>query len=207
MWLIDPDAAYTFPNEDGLTVVLVAPHRDRLPDFRADLHGAYNRMLRALPEGPDMSEATLEGKLLGKLELPNVYRPAARPGVAFVGDAALAGDPLWGIGCGWAFQSAEWLVQETAGALHGGEQALDEALERYRKLHRKRLLAHHMLISDLSSGRPINPLERRLYRAAARDSLVRKAFERVGSREGPPSDMLRPSLIARIARFGSAQPA
>jgi flavin-dependent dehydrogenase len=207
MWLTDPDAAYTFPNEDGLTVVLVAPHRDRLPDFQADLHGAYNRMLRALPEGPDMSEATLEGKLLGKLELPNVYRPAARPGVAFVGDAALAGDPLWGIGCGWAFQSAEWLVQETADALHGGEQPLDEALERYRKLHRKRLLPHHMMISDISSGRPINPLERRLYRAASRDSVVREAFERIGSRERPPSDMLRPSLIARIARFGSAQPA
>ena len=44
--------------------------------------------------------------MLGKLDLPNVIRPAARPGVAFVGDAALASDPLWGVGCGWAFQSA-----------------------------------------------------------------------------------------------------
>lgn len=204
MWLIDPDAAYTFPNEDGLTVVLVAPHRDRLPDFQADLHGAYNRMLGSLPEGPDMSEATLEGKLLGKLDLPNVYRPAARPGVAFVGDAALAGDPLWGIGCGWAFQSAEWLVERTADALDGEDAALDAALERYRKLHRKRLLPHHLMISDIASGRPINPIERRLYRAAARDSVVREAFERIGSREQPPAKMLRPSLIARIARFGSA---
>jgi hypothetical protein len=64
-----------------------------------------------------------------------------------------------------------------------------------------------MMISDISSGRPINPLERRLYRAAARDSVVRKAFERVGSRELPPASMLKPSVIARIARFGSAQPA
>lgn len=208
MWLLDPDAAYTFPNEDGLTVVLVAPHRDRLPDFQADLQGAYLRMLRALPEGPDMSEATLEGKLLGKLDLPNVYRPAARPGVAFVGDAALAGDPLWGIGCGWAFQSAEWLVEQTAGALDGGGAALDAALERYRKLHRKRLLPHHLMISDISSGRAINAIERRLYRAAARDSVVREAFERIGSREEAPAKMLRPSLIARIVRFGSAaQPA
>jgi hypothetical protein len=64
-----------------------------------------------------------------------------------------------------------------------------------------------MMISDISSGRPINPLERRLYRAAARDGVVRAVFERIGSRERPPSDMLKPSLIARIARFGSAQPA
>jgi menaquinone-9 beta-reductase len=204
MWLLDPDAAYTFPNEDGLTVVLVAPHRDRLPEFQADLHGAYQAMLRALPDGPDMSEAKLESKLLGKLDLPNVIRPAARPGVAFAGDAALAGDPLWGVGCGWAFQSAEWLVQETADALGQGEATLDAALERYRRLHRKRLLAHYLQITDIASGRPINAIERRLYRAAARDPLVRAAFERIGSREATPASMLKPRLIARIIRAGAA---
>jgi menaquinone-9 beta-reductase len=208
MWLLDPDAAYTFPNEDGLTVVLVAPHRDRLPEFQADLHGSYRAMIDALPDGPDMSAATLEGKLLGKLDLPNVLRPAARSGVAFAGDAALAGDPLWGVGCGWAFQSAEWLVDETADALADGDAALDAALERYRKLHRKRLLPHYMMITDLASGRPINAIERRLYNAAARDGAVRAAFERIGSRQCAPATMLKPHLIARIVRGGSTpQPA
>jgi len=208
MWLLDPDAAYTFPNEDGLTLVLVAPHRDRLPEFQADLHGAYHAMLDALPDGPDMSEATLESKLLGKLDLPNVLRPAARPGVAFVGDAALAGDPLWGVGCGWAFQSAEWLVDETADALGGADADLDAALERYRKLHRRRLLPHYMMITDLASGRPINPIERHLYRAAANDGVVRAAFGRIGARERTPATMLTPRLIARIVRGRSApQPA
>ena len=112
MWLMEPDCAYTFPNEDGLCLLLVAPHRDRLPEFRADLEGAYMRFVAALPDAPDLSHATRESKLLGKLDLPNVSRPAARPGLAFVGDAALASDPLWGVGCGWAFQSADWLVEE-----------------------------------------------------------------------------------------------
>ncbi len=208
MWLIDPDAAYTFPNEDGLTVVLVGPHRDRLPEFQADLHGAYRRMLGSLPGGPDLREATLEGKLLGKLELPNVYRPAARNGVAFVGDAACAGDPLWGIGCGWAMQSAEWLVEQTANALNEPTASLDAALERYRKLHRKRLFGHYSMISDIASGRPLNPIERRIYRAATRDEAVREMVIRVGSRELPPSRMFSPRMLARILRFGSAaQPA
>ena len=48
--------------------------------------------------------------------MPNKMRPAARPGLAFVGDAALATDPLFGVGCGWAFQSAEWLVDDTPAA-------------------------------------------------------------------------------------------
>ena len=117
MWFMEPDCAYLFPNEDGLCLLLVAPHRDRLPEFKADLEGAYLRDLAALPDAPDLSQATRESKLLGKLDLPNVSRPAARPGLAFVGDAALASDPLWGVGCGWAFQSADWLVEETAAAL------------------------------------------------------------------------------------------
>ena len=206
MWLLDPDAAYTFPNEDDLTVVLLAPHRDRLPEFQADLHGAYRRSVNALPDGPDLSEATLESKLLGKLELPNVLRRAARSGVAFVGDAALAADPLWGVGCGWAFQSADWLVQETADALGGSDAQLDAALDRYRRVHRRRLLAHYLMIADLASGRPINPIERRLYRAAARDATVREAFERVGSRRMAPSSMLRADLLARIVRAQAPQP-
>lgn len=199
MWMLNPDCAYTFPNEDDLTLVLVGPHRDRLPDFRADLEGAYMRMVRSLPDAPKLTGAVRESKILGKLELPNVLRPAARPGVAFVGDAALAGDPLWGIGCGWAFQSAEWLVDETADALVGGGD-LDAALERYRKLHRKRLAPHHMVISDISTGRPMNAFERRMNAVAARDPVVRQAFEAVGSRRVPPTEVFKPRVLARILR-------
>jgi 2-polyprenyl-6-methoxyphenol hydroxylase-like FAD-dependent oxidoreductase len=199
MWMLDPDCAYTFPNEDELTVVLVSPHRDRLPDFRADLEGAYMRMVRSLPEAPVFRDATRASKILGKLDLPNVIRPAARPGVAFVGDAALAGDPLWGIGCGWAFQSAEWLVDETADALPGGGD-LDAALARYARLHRKRLAPHHLMISEISSGRPMNGFERRMSRVAARDPVVRRVFEAIGSRREPPSVIFKPRVAARILR-------
>jgi 2-polyprenyl-6-methoxyphenol hydroxylase-like FAD-dependent oxidoreductase len=198
MWLLDPDCAYTFPMEDDLTVVLVAPHRERLPEFRADLEGAFGRMVSTLPDGPDLETATRESKLLGKLDLPNVFRPAARPGIAFVGDAAVAADPLWGVGCGWAFQSADWLVEEVADALNGGG-GLDAALERYRRVHRRRLLPHYLMISDIASGRPINPIERSLYRAAARDQVVRRAFEQIGSRRRSPARMLDPRLLARLA--------
>jgi menaquinone-9 beta-reductase len=202
MWLLNPDAAYTFPNEDDLTVVLLAPHRNRLAEFHADLQGAYRRSINALPEGPDLSEAKLESKLLGKLDLPNVLRPAARPGVAFIGDAALAGDPLLGVGCGWAFQSADWLVEETADSLAGAEQ-LDAALERYRRTHRRRLLAHFLMTSDIASGRRTTPLERALFRASARDPVVGRAFEQVGSRRRSPTSVLAPRMLARIARYGT----
>jgi flavin-dependent dehydrogenase len=201
MWFMEPDCAYTFPNEDGLCIVLAAPHRDRLPEFRSDLEGAYTRFVAALPDAPDMSGATRESKLIGKLDLPNVSRPAARPGLAFVGDAALATDPLWGIGCGWAFQSAEWLVDETADALLGGGD-VDAALQSYRRVHRRRLGPHHFMIADLASARSANPLERALYRAAVDDDDVFHAFEAIGARRTSPATLFSPKMLVHLARAG-----
>jgi menaquinone-9 beta-reductase len=199
MWFMEPDCAYSFPNENGLCLLLVAPHRDRLPEFRADLEGAYLRHLAALPDGPDISQATRESKLLGKLDVPNVSRPAARPGLAFAGDAALASDPLWGVGCGWAFQSADWLVEETAAALVGGGD-LDAALDSYRRVHRRRLGPHHFLISDIASARRANPFERALYRASVTDDHVFHTFEGVGTRRRSPATLFSPRNLVRMVR-------
>jgi menaquinone-9 beta-reductase len=199
MWFMEPDCAYTFPNEDGLCLVLVGPHRDRLPEFRSDLEGAYLRYMAALPDAPDLSGATRESKLIGKLDLPNVSRPAARPGLAFVGDAATASDPLWGVGCGWAFQSADWLVAETADALVGGGD-LDAGLESYRRAHRRRIGVHHFFTSDLARARRANPLERAMYRAATRDDDVWRAFEAIGSRRRLPPTIFAPGTVLRMAR-------
>ena len=197
-WLLEPDCAYTFPNEDGLTVVLVAPHRNRAGEFRADRDAAFMRMARSLPDAPVFSAARRESKLLGKLELTNAIRPAARPGIAFVGDAAMCDDPFWGIGCGWAFQSAEWLVDATATSLLDGA-GLDRALERYRWTHLRRLVLHHMQISDFSSGRPSNPFERLYYRAAPRNPDVTRAVEAVAARERSPLSLLGPRNLLRAA--------
>ncbi|MGZ6674656.1 MAG: NAD(P)/FAD-dependent oxidoreductase, partial [Solirubrobacteraceae bacterium] len=78
MWFMEPDCAYTFPNENGLCLILAAPHRP-LPEFREDLEGAHMSYVAALPDAPDLSRATRESQLLGKLDLPNVSR-AAGPG-------------------------------------------------------------------------------------------------------------------------------
>lgn len=207
MWFMEPDCAYAFPNEDGVCLVLVAPHRDRLPEFRADLEGAYRHFVAGLPDGPDLSRATREGRMVGKLDLPNIMRAAAQPGLAFVGDAALASDPLWGVGCGWAFQSAEWLVDATGGALLGGDpHALDAALDRYRRTHLRRLGPHHATIADLATARRANPLERAVYRAAVDDDEVFAAMAAVGARRRSPATLFTPRTVARLALRRSGAP-
>ena len=199
IWLLDPDGAAAFPNEDDLTVVAVAPHRSRLPEFRADREGAYRRMVEALPDGPAIADAECASKLIGTLNVPNVMRPAAKPGLAFVGDAALATDPIFGVGCGWAFQSAEWLVDHThAALLDGGD--LDRALDRYRRAFRRRLGLEHWLIADLSSGRRLRANERTTFRAAAVDPVIARAIEEVATRRRSSLRMLDPRLSLRVLR-------
>jgi menaquinone-9 beta-reductase len=199
LWFLDPDGAAAFPNEDDLTVVVAAPHRSRLGEFRSDPEGAYGRMVAALPDGPDLAGAERASKLIGKLEVPNVMRPAARPGVAFVGDAALATDPSFGVGCGWAFQSAEWLADHTCTALlDGGE--LDGALERYRRTFRRRLGLEHWLIADMSSGRKLRANERTMFRAAAGDPVMARALEEVATRRRSSLRLLDPRLVLRRLR-------
>ena len=205
LWMLDPDAAAVFPNEDDLTLIAAVCHNARLPEFRADPEAAYGRMVGALPDGPEVAGAERASKLIGKLEMPNTMRPAARPGIAFVGDAALAADPLFGVGCGWAFQSAEWLVDATRTALldHGD---LDLALARYRHAFRRRLGPHYMQITDYATGRPMRLNERITFRAAASDPVVggRARAVRDPPAHGPAT--ARPASRPSGARRGILRP-
>lgn len=195
-WVLDPDAAAHFPNEDGLALLACGPHRSRLPEFQGDREGAYLRMLSSLPDAPDLGQAERVSTLIGKLEMPNIFRPASRPGLAFVGDAAVATDPLFGTGCGFAFQSAEWLVEQTAAALNS-RKALDAALARYRRKILWRLGPHHQTIAEYSSGRRNTWWERKTFRAASQDPVVSLALGEVIARLRSPLRLLDPRVIAR----------
>jgi flavin-dependent dehydrogenase len=196
MWFATADAAYCFPNDDGLTLVLAAPLKSRLPAWRADLEGSYRRYFESLSRAPRLGEAERVGDILGMIDVPNHSRPSSAPGIAFVGDAAITSDPLWGIGCGWAMQSAEWLADAVGPALvKGGD--VDASLAAYRKLHAQRLDAHHAMICGLSTGRPPNPVERIIFDACTKDETLARAFARIGTRIDHPSAFMGPKTLVR----------
>ena len=99
--------------------------------------------------------------VIGMINYPSQRRALAGRGVTLIGDAGLVADYLWGVGCGWAFQSAEWLVDATAADLLR-RQDLTRPLRRYARRMRRQLGPHHTMISDYATGRPFNALERLL---------------------------------------------
>ncbi|MFI6642633.1 NAD(P)/FAD-dependent oxidoreductase [Streptomyces sp. NPDC050504] len=198
VWFLEPDMAYAFPNDDGVTVVAVLPDKKRLPAFREDLEGSFFAFVRALPEAPPVDSAERITKITGTVDYPLHSRRPTAPGVAFVGDAALTSDPLWGVGCGWALQTAQWLADAVAPAVTGRGD-LDKSLAAYARTHQRRLLGHQRLAVDFARSRPFNPLERLMFSAAARDEAVARHIHLFASRLMSPPRFLSPTALARAS--------
>jgi menaquinone-9 beta-reductase len=189
LWLLDPHMAACFPTDSNQSFYAAMPTTDRLPEFREDPAKALVRFVASIPEAPPILDSRLVEPVQGKLDMTNVAHTPSAPGLALVGDAALAIDPLWGVGCGWAFQSAEWLSDSVAPALVGKREPLARGLQRYRRRHAKALRGHSALIYDYAGGRRLNPGERLLFSAAPHDEPIARTFEEFGSRSIGPARM------------------
>lgn len=189
IWMLDPQWVAAFPTDSGEVMYGCMPTKDRLSEFRRDPDAALRAFVADVPDAPPIMQARQVAPTLGKIEMPNVQRAPVAPGLALVGDAALASDPLFGVGCGWAFQSAEWLADAVASSL-SGDEPLRDGLARYRRRFRKRLNGHAALIHDYATGRRFNVPERMLFSAAAYDPRVGAAFNRFGTRNAGPGSLI-----------------
>ena len=208
-WLMDPQCAGVLPTDDGLVLYAAMPTKDRLPEFRADPEAAMVAFFAGLPDPPPIRAGRRVGPIFGKLDLTNRIRGPVAPGLAFVGDAALATDPLFGVGCGWALQSGEWLADSVTPAL-GGAEPLRAGLYRYRRRHRRELRGHAFLIHDYATGRPMRPGERASLAAATRDPHAAAIFEAYATRRIKTGRMLAemtPRMLAVNARHALGRPA
>jgi menaquinone-9 beta-reductase len=220
-WLMDPDMYAAFPTDSGLTFYAAMPTKKREKEFREDPAKALVEQIGSLPDAPPIGASRLTAPIQGKLDLTNVAHTPTAPGLALVGDAALAIDPLWGVGCGWALQSAEWLADSVSPALAEADRSADEralarGLARYRRRHARALRGHAAMIYDFAGGRKFNPGERLLFSAATFDEGMARVTEAFGSRNIGPARMLLTgaprALVAHARRSlsrrtpGSARP-
>jgi 2-polyprenyl-6-methoxyphenol hydroxylase-like FAD-dependent oxidoreductase len=189
LWMLDPDMAAAFPTDSGLTFYAAMPVKDRLPEFRGDPASALVEFVASIPDAPPIGESRLVGDVQGKLDMTNIAHAVTAPGLALIGDAALAIDPLWGVGCGWAFQSAEWLADSVAPAL-SGQGSLARGLTRYRRRHARALNGHAMMMYDYAGGRKFQPPERLLFGSAPKSARLGAIMEAFGTRNIGPARML-----------------
>lgn len=200
IWVTDPQFAAVAPTDDGLTVYACMLTMERLPAFRRNARAALTQFISELPDAPPVRESRLVGQVVGKLEMPNVVRTPVAPGLALIGDAALATDPLAAVGCGWALQSAEWLAESVTGALCGDER-LHSSLTAYSRRHRKTLRPHAHMIHQYATGRPMTGPERTLFSSAAHDPRLAREMEVFLSRNVGPARFMA-SAVPLLAAGG-----
>jgi flavin-dependent dehydrogenase len=193
LWLLDPHWAAAFSTDSDLVFYAAMPTKELLPEFKKEPSEALISFIADIPDAPPIHDARLVEPVVGKIEMPNRVRVPSAPGLALVGDAALATDPLFGVGCGWAFQSSEWLADSVAPALRG-EESLERGLKRYRRLHKRKLGGHAFMIHDYATGRKISRPERMLFAGAARDPKVAATFDRFGTRQIGPVEALTKTI-------------
>jgi 2-polyprenyl-6-methoxyphenol hydroxylase-like FAD-dependent oxidoreductase len=199
VWYLEPNVAYESPTDGELSCFSVLAPKNDLGVWRIDPRAAMRRIFASLPGGIDLNDLRKVGPVTGVLEMPNMRRDAATPGLGLVGDAALSADPLFRTGCGWAFQSAAWLAETVGPSLKEGDFAdIDEALVDYAQLHERETLPHYELISDLSTGRPLKFGERMLSSAAARNGDVARLFELLAARSIPPQQVNRAGVMLKV---------
>jgi menaquinone-9 beta-reductase len=196
VWLLDPDMAAAFPTDGGLVFYIAMTSKDRAPEFKEDAERALVDHVAGVPEAPPIRESRRVGPVIGKIEMPNRIRGPIAPGLALIGDAALATDPLFGVGCGFAFQSGEWLADSVSPALRGIE-SLENGLRRYRKRHRQQLGMHARLIHDYAAVRKFDRTERLMISTAVRDPRAAAIVEAMATRRITPPQALLP-MVRRV---------
>jgi 2-polyprenyl-6-methoxyphenol hydroxylase-like FAD-dependent oxidoreductase len=206
IWQLEPDVAIAIATDDDLTMLVAFPAKDRLPRFQADRAGALSSFVRDLPDAPDLRGAERVSKVIGMTDYPCVRRdPTPAPGVVLVGDAAIAGDPLPAVGCGWAFRSAEWLVDGTAPALRG-ERSMRAGLAAYRR--RLRFIRRHDRLDRATAlAGPPNPVQRLVMRAALVDPEIGRRAYLLGMRAVPVSALVNPVVVGRALLVARRVPA
>ena len=205
VWRLDPDVAVAVPAGDGLTLLGAFPAKSRLAEFAGDRVAALERFVADLPDTPDLSAAERVSTAIGTSDYPMVRRhPAPKPGLALVGDAAMASDPTPAVGCGWAFRSAEWLADAVVPVLadDGASDAdLAAALVRYCDAHA--FAEEHDEVGRIDAlARPAPPGQRAIMAAASHDPEIARRLGLVAMRVVSPSVLRDSEMAARMTGPG-----
>jgi 2-polyprenyl-6-methoxyphenol hydroxylase-like FAD-dependent oxidoreductase len=198
-WALEVNTVIAHRNDEDVTLITCFVDRRELPAFKRDPEGNFVRLIESLPMGPDIGNAERFSPMLGKLEMPNSSRRTAVSGLAFIGDAAMTADPLWAVGCGMAFQSAEWLADCTMKALVQEGESLDRGLARYRKRHRSNLFGFYFQSSNYSTRRKFLPHEKLILSSAAKDVATARRFTAFGEGLIRLREFLSPRSLGRAA--------
>jgi flavin-dependent dehydrogenase len=198
-WREGAELGTAFPCDGGLALVLVMPPVERVDEFRADLQGAYEATIAAMPGLAERLHGCAQAtKVRQAVDTTSYFRASAGPGWALPGDAGHFKDPVTAQGIRDALRYGRLLGEAAAPALDDPRR-LDRALRAWARRRERECLEAYQWTNLLARGEPVSPIEAELYRAAAADPELARRLIDVFSRTRRPGEVLTARLALRLA--------
>jgi menaquinone-9 beta-reductase len=196
LWLLDPDIVALLPHSPDLVEVICAPTSDQLVHFRADPQRRFTQHISQLTEV--INPATPVSRIIGPFSTPATAHPQRRPGLAFLGTARFAADPLWNTAISWALPAAHTLVYSTVKAIMlTGE--IEAGVHAYERQLRQQIEPQYRYLADLTTGRPLNRTESLALTAASQDDDAARRLQDFLLGSGSLRSVLKPDTLLRAA--------
>lgn len=191
----DGRAVIACPSDSGLYQVIVLPDNRFLPEFRADLDGAFMDHVRAcVPVAGTLEGATRVGKLRGFVRFESFFRESAGEGWVLAGDAGQFKDPAPGQGMTDAFRQVAALAPAIIGGIGGSDAELDAAVTAWAKWRDRDAFEHHWISCDTGkAGRSPAVLPEMMRRAERRGDV--DLFIEIFQHRTMPSRVVTPARL------------
>jgi menaquinone-9 beta-reductase len=205
-WRHGSELVTAFPCDGGLLLVLLMPPVGSAEQFRADLEGAYEETVAAVPElAARLCGCTRVTKVRHTPQTTSYFRRSSGDGWALAGDAGHFKDPVTAQGIRDALRFGRLLGEAAADHL-GDPNALARALSAWERRRNRECAEMYHWTNRLGRAEQMNPIEAELYREAHGDSELGGLFLDVFSRQARPKELFRPRRLVSLAIRAARRP-
>ncbi|MEU6792100.1 NAD(P)/FAD-dependent oxidoreductase [Nonomuraea wenchangensis] len=201
MWLTGRELGNAFPCDGGLSLVLLMPPVERVPDFRGNLEAEFERSVTLVPGLAErLSGCSRATKVVSSTTHPSYFRRSSGPGWALVGDAGHFKDPVTAQGIRDAIRFAR-LLGERAGGVIGDPAALDRAVRAWERRRNAECVHTYHWTNLLGRGDALAPVQFELLRVLTDGpGGVRRVLDVYSRLRDPRETLALPGLLRATVR-------
>ncbi|BET98887.1 NAD(P)/FAD-dependent oxidoreductase [Xenorhabdus taiwanensis] len=198
--------AFLYPLINGRTLLSAYISKETAKQWQEqDVKTNLVEFFACIPEMPTMNNVVFETQVRGYKDYPNLVRQPVYQNVAFIGDAVLSLDPMSGVGCGFALQTAAMLAQAVEATLQQGAINTQLALQTYQHQfdgyfpsHARGIIADALITKD-DQGQTST------FRTILNDPELQRQYRDLTGRLILPAAFQNKFLISKIRQNASEQ--
>ncbi|MFI6987709.1 NAD(P)/FAD-dependent oxidoreductase [Nonomuraea wenchangensis] len=201
MWLTGRELGNAFPCDGGLSLVLLMPPVERVPDFRGNMEAEFERTVTLVPGLAErLSGCTRATKVVSSTTHPSYFRRSSGPGWALIGDAGHFKDPVTAQGIRDAIRFARLLGERAGGVIHD-PAALDQAVRAWERRRDAECVHTYHWTNLLGRGDALAPVQFELLRVlTGGPGGVRRVLDVYSRLRDPRETLALPGLLRATVR-------